>query len=133
MVLMIDDDDDTLEIYRLLIEKTTYVDRFVTKNNPYQALQWLKERASNPKLFPRYILLDLNMPELNGIEFLQVFENEINYSELKTKVVVLTSSVRERERREALKYPSVSEFISKPLPKEKLIEFLSAESQSDKF
>ncbi len=126
MVLMIDDDNDTLEIYRLLIEKTTYYDRFVTINDPYQALEWLKEQASDPELFPQYILLDLNMPELNGVEFLQAFEKEVNYSQLNTKIIVLTSSVRERERREALEYASVSEFISKPLSKEKLIEFLSA-------
>ena len=127
MVLMIDDDDDTLEIYRLLIEKTPYVDNFVTKNNPYQALTWLKERSSDPNLFPRYILLDINMPELNGIEFLRIFEKEINYQQLNTKVIVLTSSVREKDQREALQQPSVSDFISKPLSKNKLMEFLSSE------
>ena len=128
MVLMIDDDDDTLEIYQLLIERTPYTDNFTTQNNPYRALQWLKEREADPSTFPRYILLDLNMPELNGIEFLQKFEEEINYRQLDTEIVVLTSSVRERDEREALQYDSVSQFISKPLSKEKLVEFLASSS-----
>ncbi|WKN44529.1 response regulator [Tunicatimonas pelagia] len=127
MVLMIDDDNDTLEIYRLLVEKTPYVDQFVTENDPNKALQWLKEQASHPDSFPRYILLDLNMPDLNGIEFLRIFEKEINYRQLNTKIVVLTSSVREKDQREALERASVSEFISKPLSRKKLMDFLSAE------
>ncbi|MEM6840620.1 MAG: response regulator [Bacteroidota bacterium] len=127
IVVMIDDDDDTLEIYRLLIEKTPHVRRFITKNNPHQALDWLKEQSAEPETFPRYILLDLNMPELDGIRFLQRFEQQIDYQKLDTEIVVLTSSVRERDQREALQYASVSQFISKPLPKEKLIEFLSGD------
>lgn len=125
---MIDDDDDTLEIYQLLIEKTSSNNQFITKNNPYEALQWLKERASGPLSFPRYILLDLNMPELNGIEFIEKFEEEIDYQNLDTEIIVLTSSVRERDQREALSYDSVSQFVSKPLTKEKLIEFLASSS-----
>lgn len=123
---MIDDDDDTLEIYQLLIEKTPYADHFVTQNNPYQALEWLKGRVADSSSFPRYILLDLNMPELNGIEFIQKFEEEIDYASLNTEIVVLTSSVRDRDQREALGYASVSRFVSKPLAKDQLIEFLSS-------
>ncbi|MEO0331396.1 MAG: response regulator [Bacteroidota bacterium] len=128
IVVMIDDDGDTLEIYRLLIEKTPHVHRFITESNPYQALNWLKKQAISSENFPRYILLDLNMPELDGIEFLRKFEQQIDYQKLNTEVVILTSSVRDRDQREALQYDSVSQFISKPLPKEKLVEFLSTES-----
>jgi len=126
MVIMIDDDDDTLEIYQLLIEKTSYAEQFVTHNNPYQALEWLKDRSADPSTFPRYILLDLNMPELNGIEFIQKFEEEVDYASLNTEIIVLTSSVRDRDQREALSYTSVSRFVSKPLAKDQLIEFLSS-------
>jgi CheY-like chemotaxis protein len=123
---MIDDDDDTLEIYQLLIEKTSYAEQFVTYNNPYQALEWLKKRAADPSSFPRYILLDLNMPELTGIEFIQKLEEEVDYANLNTEVIVLTSSVRDRDQREALSFASVSRFVSKPLAKDQLIEFLSS-------
>ncbi|MEM8965645.1 MAG: response regulator [Bacteroidota bacterium] len=127
IVLMIDDDNDTLEIYRLLIEKTPHIHQFITKSNPYQALNWLREQANSPGTFPRYILLDLNMPELDGMEFLQRFEQQIDYQKLNTEVIVLTSSVRERDQREALQYASVSQFISKPLSKKKLVELLAAD------
>ncbi|MGD1889638.1 MAG: response regulator [Cyclobacteriaceae bacterium] len=122
MVVMIDDDDDTLEIYQLLIEKTSYAEYFVTHNNPYQALEWLKDCAANPSSFPRYILLDLNMPELNGIEFVQKFEQEIDYANLNTEIVVLTSSVRDRDQREAHSYARKSKIENKQLAKDQLLE-----------
>ena len=130
MILMIDDDEDTLEIYQLLIEKTPYTDQFITYNDAYEALQWLKDQASEKKDFPKYILLDLNMPELNGIEFIQQFEQAVDYQHLNTEIVVLTSSVREKDQQEALSYSSVSQFVSKPLNKKRLIDFLASSMPS---
>ena len=130
MILMIDDDEDTLEIYQLLIEKTPYSDQFVTYNNAVEALNWLKQQASGQQVFPKYILLDLNMPELNGIEFVRQFEQEVNYKELDTEIFILTSSVREKDQQEALSYSSVSKFVSKPLSKDQLVGFLASSVSS---
>ncbi|MEQ9441639.1 MAG: response regulator [Cyclobacteriaceae bacterium] len=130
MILMIDDDDDTLEIYQLLIEKTPYADQFITYNDAPQALEWLKKQSSDQQTFPKYILLDLNMPELNGIEFIQQFEQELDFQNLNTEIIVLTSSVREKDQKEALSHASVSRFVSKPLTKKQLIEFLASSAPS---
>nr|WKN38077.1 response regulator [Tunicatimonas sp. TK19036] len=130
MILMIDDDEDTLEIYQLLIEKTPYSDHFITYNDALEALHWLKELASNQEVFPKYILLDLNMPELNGIEFVHQFEQELNYQELNTEIIILTSSVREKDQQEALSHSSVSKFVSKPLSKDQLVGFLASSVSS---
>lgn len=130
MILMIDDDVDTLEIYQLLLEKTPYTYQFITYNNAYEALQWLKQQAADSQPLPRYILLDLNMPEFNGIEFIQQFEKEIDYRHLDLEIVVLTSSVREKDENEALSYESVSQFVSKPLTKDRLVEFLASSTSS---
>lgn len=125
MIFMIDDDDDALEIYAMLIEKSGYSDLFVTYNSGLEALNTLQELHANGQKFPRYILLDLNMPELGGVDFVEKYE-ELYYPKYKqTEIVILTSSVREKDNEEALQYDSVSRFISKPLSKEKLIEMLS--------
>ncbi|MEK6480731.1 response regulator [Catalinimonas sp. 4WD22] len=125
MIFMIDDDDDALEIYAMLIEKSGYSDLFVTYNSGIEALKTLQELHANGQKFPRYILLDLNMPEMGGVDFVEKYE-ELYYPKYKqTEIIILTSSVREKDNEEALQYDSVSRFISKPLSKEKLIGMLS--------
>ncbi|MDF9801205.1 CheY-like chemotaxis protein [Catalinimonas alkaloidigena] len=125
MIFMIDDDEDALEIYAMLIEKSGYSDLFVTYSSGVEALEALKELHSEGKKFPRYILLDLNMPELGGVDFVEKYE-ELYYPQYaQTEIVILTSSVREKDNEEALQYDAVSRFISKPLSKERLVEMLS--------
>jgi CheY-like chemotaxis protein len=125
MIFMIDDDDDALEIYAMLIEKSGYADYFITHNSGMDALDALAKIHASDQKFPRYILLDLNMPGLGGVDFVEKYE-ELYYQHYpQTEIIILTSSVREKDNEKALSYSSVSHFISKPLPKEKLVEMLS--------
>lgn len=125
MVFMIDDDDDALEIYAMLIEKSGYSDFFVTYNSGIKALEALDKFHSEAQKFPRYILLDLNMPELGGVDFVKKYEEHYYAHYPQTEICILTSSVREKDNEEALQHQSVSRFISKPLSKDKLVEMLS--------
>ena len=61
---------------------------------------------------PDVILLDLNMPLMNGLEFLEVFESEISSS---AKVVILSTSNRREDKEAALKFESVVGYIEKPV------------------
>lgn len=125
MVFMIDDDDDALEIYSMLIEKSGYADYFVTHNNGIDALDALQEIHAGKQSFPSYILLDLNMPGLGGVDFVEKYEELYHQYYPQTEIIILTSSVREKDNEKALSYSSVSHFISKPLSKDKLIKMLS--------
>jgi len=125
MIFMIDDDEDALEIYSMLIEKSGYSDFFITYSSGVDALQALQEIHSANKKFPSYILLDLNMPELGGVDFVKEYEQKFYANYPSTEIMILTSSVREKDNEEALQYESVSKFISKPLSKEKLIQLLT--------
>jgi CheY-like chemotaxis protein len=129
MVIMIDDDDDALEIYAMLIEKTDYADHFITHNNGMDALHFLAESHRNGNLFPRYILLDLNMPGLGGVDFIEKYEADFCEHYPNTEIIILTSSVREKDNEEALSYNSVSHFISKPLSKDKLLNMITESLQ----
>jgi CheY-like chemotaxis protein len=127
---MIDDDDDALEIYSMLVDKTAQADHFVTRNNGMDALEFLQECHTNEEQgFPLYILLDLNMPGFGGREFIEKYEADYYHEYPDTEIFILTSSVREKDNEEALSYASVSHFISKPLSKEKLLRLI-AESTS---
>ena len=124
--MMIDDDGDTLEIYRLLVEKTEYAASFVTYSNAAAALAYLAQRADQELPFPKYILLDLIMPNQRGIDFIRSYEAAYGNSGRDTTIMILTSSVRDSEHQEALRYDSVTKVISKPLSKQLLVDLLMA-------
>lgn len=126
MVLMIDDDGDTLEIYRLLVEKTEYAYSFVTYSSVAAALSFLAQKADQGQPFPKYILLDLIMPNQGGIDFIRSYEAQYGNSGRDTTIMILTSSVRDSDHQEALKYSSVTKVISKPLSKQLLVDLLAA-------
>lgn len=124
MVIMIDDDDDTLEIYHLLIERTEFADHFRTFNSGLDAFRFLDDCSKQQKTLPKYILLDLNMPDLGGIDFINKYEARFSDQQKRAEIIILTNSVRERDNEEALSYDSVIRFMSKPLPKDDLISLI---------
>ena len=126
MVMMIDDDSDALEIYRLLVEKTEYAPFFMTFDSASTALSYLSECVNQQQPFPKYILLDLNMPGQGGLDFIRSYEAEHGKESHDTTIMILTSSVRDSEHQEALKYQSVTKVVSKPLSKQLLIDLLAA-------
>ncbi|MFP4095135.1 MAG: response regulator [Cyclobacteriaceae bacterium] len=128
MVLMVDDDDDALEIYTMLVQKTEHARHFITYNNGLDALDYLKNTREDGHSFPSYILLDLNMPGLGGVDFIEEYEKLFLEDHPETEIFILTSSVREKDNEEALSYTSVSRFINKPLSRENLIKLIAKSS-----
>ncbi len=124
--MIIDDDDDTLAIYRLLVGKTEYASSFVAFSSAASALEQLKQSDEQGKPFPKYILLDLIMPNQGGIDFIRSYEAQYGNTGRDTTIMILTSSVRGSDHQEALQYSSVTKVISKPLPKQLLVDLLMA-------
>lgn len=87
--------------------------------NGLEAINFLK----TIKDFPDLILLDINMPIMDGLEFLRNYESQ-GFSG-KTKIAMYTSSIRKADKKIAFQYNDVFDFINKPLTHEKLIDLVN--------
>lgn len=119
-LLVIDDDDINIFIIKKIVEKTGYEAQMVAKTNGQLAIDYLKELIESQLTFPQLILIDINMPVLNGWEFLEAYEKLGIDKEV--DMYMLSSSVYENDIEKAKTYKTVKGFISKPLSIERLIE-----------
>ncbi len=112
-IWFIDDDD----INNLLSERLIGKHFPDTKCRTFiDAEEALNELQKNSTLKPDAIFLDINMPRMNGWEFLEEFEK----LKLPINVYMLTSSIDPRDQQKAHTYSFVKDFISKPLREERL-------------
>lgn len=118
-LLVIDDDDINIFIIKKIVEKTGYNVNMVSKANGLLAIEFLKETLAQES-FPQLILIDINMPVLNGWEFLDAYE-ELHVTQ-RVDMYMLSSSVYENDIEKAKTFAKVKGFISKPLSIERLIE-----------
>ncbi|NRF39398.1 response regulator [Pedobacter foliorum] len=122
-MLVIDDDDINIFIIKKVIEKTGYEVDMISKSNGQLAVDYLSSITHNVDIFPHVILVDINMPVLNGWEFLEAYE-KLNVLKPDIYLYMLSSSVYEYDIEKAKTFKSVNGFISKPLTIERLKELL---------
>ncbi|MCX2453155.1 response regulator [Pedobacter sp. PLR] len=128
-LLVIDDDDINIFIIKKIVEKTGYNVEMVAKTNGQMAVDYITMTLSLQESLPQLILIDINMPVLNGWEFLDAY-GQLNIDK-KIDMYMLSSSVYENDIEKAKTYQTVKGFISKPLSIERLSElFKIVEQQS---
>lgn len=111
-ILLVEDDElDVISVERSL-KKIGLDYELFTAYNGIEALEMLRNSAGETKLHPDAILLDLNMPKMNGIEFLKVLRKDDNLKDI--NVFVMTTSGDEADRK-ATEQLGVSGYLIKPL------------------
>lgn len=124
-LLVIDDDDINIFIIKKIVEKTGYDIDMVAKTNGQLAIDYISDTlANNKEKFPNLVLIDINMPVMNGWEFVEAYTTIENTPD--ADLYILSSSVYENDIEKTKNYPNVNGFISKPLSIERLIELLKA-------
>lgn len=118
-LLCIDDDKTTLMLIKMVTEKASFAKDVITALNGREGLEYyhnlLKEPQDKREDYPQLIFLDLNMPVMNGWEFLDEFVENIYPQFPDTKVVILSSSANPVDKERAKQYPIIIGYISKPI------------------
>ena len=119
-VLLVDDDETTNFLHQRLLDRLHVADEVLVATNGRQALEMLAQHSSQfSPATPSLVLLDLNMPVMNGFGFLEAFQALPLAQQQGAVVVVLTSSLNTEDLNRAHALP-VASFLSKPLNKEKV-------------
>lgn len=114
-ILLVDDDEIFLEVIQRIILKKVPEIEVHAYCNPEEALDFV----TNVKI-PDLTLLDLNMPKLNGWDFIE----ELEKRRIKCNLFMLTSSINAKDKEKSLQYDLVQDYLNKPLNVEKLDSLL---------
>lgn len=119
-VLCIDDDNTTLTICKLLIARTSFAGQTITALNGKEGLDYFSQHINDPDALPDIVFLDLNMPVMNGWDFLEEYTTQYAAKLPGMKIVVLSSTVNPADFQKAARFPVIRQFVSKPLSVESL-------------
>lgn len=111
----VDDDPINNMLCKMTIRQYASNAQVQTFTNPLQALAHLSEHYQHQNAPNTLLLLDINMPELSGWQFLEVFAQLNPCIKERIKICILSSSIDPRDKQQAACNPHVFEYIEKPL------------------
>ena len=124
-VLLIDDDPFLIELNKLMIEWEGLNEYFIAATSAEEGLSLISDLNQKKKATPDYILLDLNMPDMDGFEFMEQYKQLFYNGHTSTKVIIVTSSTRDKDKQKALSFPFVADYKEKPLPDNYVAQLIS--------
>ena len=116
--MLIDDNTDDNFFHEREIKKNDLANTVVTKITGLDGLTYLKSRKENKDPQPDLIFLDINMPGMNGWEFLQEYNGLDKDLQSKAILIMLTTSENPADEERAKKWDFVSDYVTKPLTKQ---------------
>ncbi len=123
-ILLVDDDDATNFLHKMVIKKLDCTEEIVVKNNGEEAITYLRTLKDGKYPQPNLILLDINMPVMNGWEFLQEYKKLDKNQMAETVVTMLTTSLNPDDKERSFSLNEINDFMSKPLTVEMLKDLL---------
>ena len=112
-ILIVDDDPISSFLLKSLTVATGLAKDIFVHNSGLSALEFLNN--CDATTFPKIIILDLMMPQMDGFTFMQNFEKLYKHAE--TKIIVVTNSRSQKDKDNCKKFNSVYQYLNKPIDK----------------
>lgn len=123
-VLLIDDDKVTNFVNKRLIDKVNVVKHVDIVLNGLEAIVHIENAMQEQVGMPELIFLDVNMPGMNGWEFIESYAPQLEKVKDDVVIVLLTTSVNPDDKKKAEGLDLVSRYVSKPLTEPVLMEII---------
>lgn len=125
-ILLIDDDESTNFLHEIIINQAEITKKVVAKQSGASALSYLATQENGDFPRPDLIFLDINMPGMNGWEFLDEYSNLPLEQQGNFVVVMLTTSLHPEDEAKARGRNEIDDFKNKPLTVEMLQEVIKS-------
>ena len=123
-IMLVDDDLDDNFFHERVITKNDAANMVIAKQTGMAALEYLRSKKDGSDTHPDLIFLDINMPRMNGWEFLAEYNKLDKQFQSHAIVVMLTTSGNPDDEIKAKLDNNVADYKTKPLTKEMLEEII---------
>lgn len=121
VVMLVDDNEIDNIINEKMLQSSGYAEIVYSYTSAKGALEFLQNLTKLPQrkdLIPSTIFLDIDMPLMDGFQFLEELKSIPEQALSETKIIMLSSSFNPKDVTDAKKHPKVSDYINKPLSEE---------------
>lgn len=130
LISIVDDDSVYQFTMQVYAETLNISDKMMYFNHGEEAIAYLNKNIGNENKLPDLILLDMNMPVMDGWQFIEEFFSlELNISK-KIVIYMISSSVREEDIQRAKSLSLLSGYLIKPVERENLQQLLAGDYEN---
>ena len=119
-VVIIDDDPISVLVCETMLIKCEFAEKVKTFNNAVDGLAFLDKHYLDGNELPDFIFLDIQMPEVNGWDFMEEYTQSDKIPVRTPHVVMLSATFNPEDQKKSNDHPLIINFLSKPITKEAL-------------
>ncbi|RMB59184.1 response regulator [Dokdonia sinensis] len=123
-ILLIDDSESDNFVHSRVIKKAQVTDKITIKYSGEEGIDYLKTLINENYPRPSLIFLDINMPGMDGWEFLEHYEKLEDIQKADVVIAMLTTSTSPVDREKAAGFKLLQHFDNKPLTEENLMKVI---------